>query len=331
MNIDNLSEVLEAYPAFRFKQAQDVVFKNLRESWQASNLPAEIRAKLEKECPLEIEAELIESSDRETRKALIKFRDDKQVETVLLRHKDGRNTVCVSSQIGCALGCVMCATGKLGFSRNLSASEILEQIIFWARELKKEKRQITNIVFMGMGEPFLNFLNFKKAVQAINNPEKFNISLRRISVSTVGIPEGIGRLSKELPQVNLAISLHAPNNKMRDKLIPFNKKARIEKLMQATKNYIEKNNRRVMIEYAMFRGVNDSEKNAQELVDLLQNSLGKLYFVNLIAGNRVENYLPSEKIQIRKFKKILESNKISVIERYSFGRDCSSACGQLGA
>jgi len=192
----------------------------LIEDWdKATSLPLSLREKLKKEVPLTIKAKLLQSKDKKTIKALLELEDGIKIESVLMLHNDNRSTVCVSSQAGCALGCLFCATGQLGFKRNLDYWEILEQVLLFARHQK-----ISNVVFMGMGEPFLNYDNVLKAVRIINDPHCFNIGARKISISTVGLFSGIEKLIEEDIQVNLSISLHAPNNELRSKLMPINKK-----------------------------------------------------------------------------------------------------------
>ncbi|MDO8559359.1 MAG: 23S rRNA (adenine(2503)-C(2))-methyltransferase RlmN, partial [bacterium] len=277
MDLKNLEKTLEKEPKYRLVQAKSAVFKDLAEDWQeAKTLPQELRKKLEDGCPLRIEASVFGSMDGPS-KALFVLEDGLKIESVLLRHEDGRNTVCVSSQVGCALCCEFCATGQLGFKRNLNYSEIIEQVLFFARLLKKEKPfdtaqgKITNVVFMGMGEPFLNYDNVLMAIKTLNDKDGFNLGSRHFSVSTVGIIEGIEKLSEEDLQINLAVSLHAPDDKLREKIMPINKKYPLEKILEAVRNYIKKTKRRVMFEYIMIKDVNDSEKQAAELAGLLKN------------------------------------------------------------
>lgn len=330
MNFEELKQLLKDHPAYRLKQVYSLIFHNLIESWQeATILPKDLKKNLGEKFSLNIEAKILE--EKNTKKAAIKLPDNETVETVLLRHSNDRNTVCVSSQVGCPLGCKFCATGKMKFIRNLSYSEILTQIIFFARLLKKEKEKITNIVFMGMGEPFLNYDEVMKSISFINDKNYFNIGARKISISTVGITEGIKKLSRENLQLNLAISLHAPNDKLRSEIIPINNKYSIRKILEATSNYIEKTNRRVMIEYLLIDKVNDSPELAEELANILNKQLDKLFFVNLIKYNPTGDLMPSQKNDISKFKNILEKNNIQVVERFRFGTNINAACGQLAS
>lgn len=327
MNLDKIYKSLENEPGFRRKQVKKAVFGDLVSNWsEVTTFSKNLREKLELEAPLNIEGEIYKSKKHSTAKAIIKLSDGEYVETVLMRHKDGRNTVCVSSQLGCALGCKFCATGESGFKRNLSTNEIIAQIIFFARYLKDKKGKLTNVVFMGMGEPFLNYDNVMQAIRILNDEEKFNMGARRISISTIGVTEGIRKLARENLEINLAISLHAPNDKLRSVIIPANKKYNIKRIMEAVDYYIEKTGRKVMFEYLMIKDVNDSEKEARELAEFMVN---KLYMINLIPYNPTGKFKPSEKGRIRKFKDILERSGVNVTQRFSFGQDIDAACGQL--
>jgi 23S rRNA (adenine2503-C2)-methyltransferase len=327
MNSDKLKEVLESEPVYRTKQVKQVIFRDLIEEWdEAITLPKELREKLKAECKIEIENELKVAGDNKSSKALIKLEDGQMVETVLMRHAGGRNTVCVSSQIGCPLACAFCATGKMGFKRDLKYYEIVEQVLFWSRLLKKEMGSVTNIVFMGMGEPFLNYDNVLGAIRVLNDKDGFNLGIRKFSISTAGITEGIIKLAEEELAINLAISLHAPDDTLRQKLMPIGKKYTIKNILDAVDYYIEKTHRRVMFEYIMIDGVNDSEREAKELVKLLR---GKLCFVNLIPYNETDMFKGSPDSRITKFKNILMEKGIQAIQRYRFGADIDAACGQL--
>lgn len=326
MNLTKLSKVLEKEPAYRLKQSRKAVFRDLIEDWnQATNLPLYLRENLNKECSLSINGEFFISKDQKTVKALIFLEDGFKIESVLMRHKR-RNTICVSSQVGCALGCKFCATGKMGFKKNLGVFEIVEQVIFFAKYLKKTKEKVTNIVFMGMGEPFLNYENVISAIKILNDKEGFNLGVRKFSISTVGITEGIKKLSEEKLQINLAISLHAPDDKLRSQLMPIGKKYNIKKILEAVDDYIEKTNRKVMFEYLMIKDMNDSDDLARKLIKLMKR---RLYLVNLISYNPTADFKPSSKERIQKFKSVLEKAGVYVTERYRFGREIKAACGQL--
>jgi len=323
----NFEEILKNEPKFRLKQIKQAVFCGLIEDWgEARALPKFLQEKLQKEVSLDIKAEVFASNNEEVIKTLIILEDDLKVEAVLMRHKD-RNTVCVSSQVGCPLNCSFCATGKLGFKRNLTSDEIVEQILFFNRYLKHEKNQrVSNVVFMGMGEPFLNYENVMETIGILNDKDGLNIGVRKISISTAGIVEGIEKLAQENIDINLAISLHAPNDELRRKLMPVANKYSIAEILKAVNEYIELTNRKVMFEYIMIKDVNDSETCAEELARLMSH---KLYMVNLISYNATGIFKPSSPEHIKEFKKVLEDYGIEVTQRFKLGRGVRGACGQL--
>jgi len=338
MNLEKLEKILHSEPKFRQKQAKQAIFIDLISDWnEATVFPLALRQKLNEECPLEISAETLISGQGDSVKALIKLEDGLKIETVLLEHggglpaQAGRNTVCLSSQVGCPLGCLFCATGKMGFKRNLTAWEIVEQAVYFARLLKKAGRQINNVVFMGMGEPFLNYDNVMAAIKILNDKDGLNIGARHISISTIGVISGLKKIAEEPLQINLALSLHAPTDELRSKLIPANKKYRLEAVIEELKNYLEKTGRRVMIEYLMIDKFNDKKEQALELASLLKRIEPPLFFVNLIAYNPTAEFQPSSTKKIFDFKKTLRDQKIDVTERYRFGQDIEAACGQLAA
>lgn len=328
MDLSQLKEILKDEPKFRYKQVYEAVYKQFVSSWQeAGNLPKALAGVLEEKCPLEIDADIFRGGDKKTVKAAIYFNDD-PVEAVLMRH-GGRNTVCVSTQAGCAMGCDFCATGKLGLTRNLSYLEMAQQVLLFERYLKDKEERVTNVVFMGMGEPMANYEEVMKAVRFLNDPDFFHIGARKISISTVGVIDGIKKLAKEEMQVNLAISLNAPSDTLRSSLMPINNRYSLSKLLDAAADYIEKTNREVMAEYIMLKDVNDSASQAHKLADLAKDRLGKHFKVNLIEFNPTQGYKGSSPQQINKFREILESKGVKVIQRYKFGRDIKAACGQL--
>jgi 23S rRNA (adenine2503-C2)-methyltransferase len=340
MDISKLEKILENEPKYRLKQAKEAVFKNFISDWsEATFFAKDLRDRLNKECPLLIKADVLVSKEEDSVKARIILKDGLLIETVLMRHADGRNTVCVSSQVGCPLGCLFCATGKMGFRRNLTADEIIEQVIFFERYIKnlkepygeqaiKIKNYVTNVTFMGMGEPFLNYENVLKSIRILNDKEYFNIGARSISVSTAGIIEGIKKFSDEGLQLNLAISLHAPNDKLRSSLMPINKKYPLKEVLKAVDDYIKKTNRKVMFEYVLIKNVNDSDQCAKELAKIMGK---KLYFVNLILYNPTGSFKPSDTKRVGNFKTILKKSKINFSQRYRFGNDIKAACGQFAA
>ncbi|HNX10900.1 MAG TPA: 23S rRNA (adenine(2503)-C(2))-methyltransferase RlmN [bacterium] len=327
MDLSLLDKILIAEPKYRRAQARRAVFHEFISSWEeATNFSKDWRLKLAAEFPLEIAAKISATADRHAQKALIKLADGNKIETVLMSHSDGRRTVCLSSQVGCPLGCRFCATGSMGFKRNLSYSEIIIQALFWARQLKTKGEKISNIVFMGMGEPFLNYDAVMKAVDILNDPDFFNIGARQISISTVGIIPGIKQLAKEKRQLNLAISLHAASDHKRSKLIPANEKYPLDQILKAVDDYILKTKRRVMFEYILMSGVNDGVEDAKALAQLMQRPL---VFVNLIKYNQTGKFRPSSTRQMEEFKKILETGGVVVTCRFRLGDRIAAACGQL--
>lgn len=327
MNLEKIKKFIGDQPNYRIDQIKKAIFQDLIKNWdEATTLSLDLRKKLASNFPLEIDSQLIISEDKKTIKGLITLEDNFKIETVLMRYEN-RNTVCVSSQVGCPLNCAFCATGKHGFKRNLSHSEIIDEVLLFARFLKEKGEKVTNIVFMGMGEPFLNYDNVLKAIEVLNDKDGFNLGIRSFSISTSGIIEGIEKLSEEGRQINLAISLNAPNNDLRSKLMPINKKYPLNQLLTAVDKYIEKSRRKVMFEYIMIRDVNDTNEHAKELLDIVKD---RFCVVNLIPCNPIgEKFQPSPKERIQEFRKILKKKRVAVTQRYLFGRKISAACGQL--
>jgi len=315
---------------FRFKQVRTAVYSRLISDWdEATDLPAGLRETLKKSVPLSTVEALTEAASRrgDTTKALMRLVDGNLIETVLMRHRDGRNTVCVSSQAGCAMRCAFCATGKSGFKRNLTADEVVDQVLHFARSLKKDGAHVTNVVFMGMGEPMHNFDAVMEAVRTLNGADGLEIGARHISISTCGIVPGIDRLAGEPLQINLAISLHAPNDALRSKLMPVNAAYPLDRLMDAVRSYVEATNRRVLFEYLLTDGVNDTPELADELARLLAGN--HLYHVNLIRFHRTGGFSPSPRERRDAFLARLKARGISATHRVSFGEDIRAACGQL--
>jgi len=328
MLTDNLEKVLENEPKFRRKQAMQAVFLDLAKNWEEnSTLPKDLREKLNQECSLEIAGEVESSKGGDSQKALVRISSSEAVEAVLLRHSDGRNTVCVSSQVGCPMGCVFCASGKIKNKRNLTSGEIVAQVLFFERRIREsENGKVTNVVYMGIGEPFLNYGNVMLAARLINNKDGLNIGARHISISTCGIIPEIEKFALEPEQFNLAVSLHAPNQEIRESLMPIAKKYPLEDLILATRKYAQKTSRQVMFEYVLIDGVNDTQECAEELSRLMKHHL---FVLNLIRYNSTGSFRPSPLEKIKKFREILEKNGVRVTQRHSFGGGISGACGQL--
>lgn len=324
IELKNLGE-----PKFRFDQIYKAIFIDLVENFdQITTLPKDLRKKLALKFSISsIFSEKIQKSrDQKVLKILFRLADGNTIESVLIRG-DSRRTVCVSSQVGCALSCKFCATGLLGFRRNLLAQEIYDQILYFARILKKEGR-ITNVVFMGMGEPFLNYNEVMKAIRILNDKNGFNLGQRHFSISTVGIIPGIKKFIKEGGEINLAISLHAADNKLRNRLLPINKKYSIEKLISVCKDYVTRTKRKLFFEYVMLKDVNDSKREAQKLAKILAHPL---FHVNLIRYNLTDTkFFPSSDKTISAFQKELQKYRVRCTIRKSAGGDIWAACGQLG-
>jgi 23S rRNA (adenine2503-C2)-methyltransferase len=270
------------------------------------------------------------SADGQTTKGLFRLADGSEVEAVLMEHYGGRSTVCISSQAGCAYKCSFCSTGQAGFTRHLAAPEIFDQARFFARELAGRGKKLTNIVFMGMGEPFHNYDAVMGAVALLNDPHGFGLGHRHITISTVGLVPEINRFSGEGIQVNLAISLHAPTDAQRSTIMPVNKRYPVAELMAACARYVERTNRKVFFEYIMLDGFNDDDASARALADLMR---GRLYHVNLIPYNATPDaeFGGTAEPRIRHFQKILEAAGVPTTVRVPMGRDIAAACGQLRA
>ncbi|OHA49567.1 MAG: 23S rRNA (adenine(2503)-C(2))-methyltransferase [Candidatus Terrybacteria bacterium RIFCSPLOWO2_02_42_20] len=357
MDIINLEKFLKdmGESGYRLKQIKKAVFVDLIKDWEeATTLSKKLREEIKKEFNIlswEV-LNIIESKNKDSVKAIFKLKDGNIIETVLMKHlntkeddtKNGRNTVCVSSQAGCAINCEFCATGKMGLKRNLTGEEIIDQVLFFARHLRQWQgetltldvkvspchdryEKVNNVVFMGMGEPFLNYDNTIQAIRILNDKDGFNLGIRHISVSTCGIIPGIEKFAEENLQVNLAISLHAADDETRTKLMPINKTYPLAELMKAVGDYIKKTNRKVMFEYLLIDGVNDQSEDAANLAKLMKNSL---YHINLIKYHDTGSGLkPSPQAKRTQFFDALKKIGVSATFRVSFGEDILAACGQL--
>ncbi|MFH1111471.1 MAG: 23S rRNA (adenine(2503)-C(2))-methyltransferase RlmN [Patescibacteria group bacterium] len=327
MEISKIQEVLKNEPKYRYAQVKQALFNGFVENWNmATGLPKKLRELLQATCPLDIKAEISTSNDKNTVKALMALLDGKFIETVLMKHGSGRNTVCVSCHVGCPMGCKFCATGIMGLIRKLSVDEIISQVLFFARYLNKTNERVGSVVFMGMGEPFLNYENVMQAIKIIQSQDGFGIGARHISISTCGIFDGIKKLAQEDLPINLAISLHASNDVVRRQLMPIAKTYTIKELLKIVDDYISKKNRKVMFEYLMLQGINDLDEHARELARLMKN---RLCVVNLIEYNPTEKFTASSHNRRNRFKDILEKNGVTTTMRYRFGQDIKGACGQL--
>ena len=315
---------------FRAQQIWQGLYHNL---WihpeEFTNLPQSTRASLSNNINFNIlePVKKIFSEDHQTEKTLFRLNDDQFIETVLMRYRE-RNTLCISTQVGCAMGCIFCATGQMGLRRNLNAGEIIAQVMFFASELSRKNEKLTNIVVMGMGEPFHNFDETFYAIDRLNDHEGFNFGERRFTVSTVGLVPMILKFAKEKRQINLAISLHAADNDLRTKLVPINKKYPIEEILSACKEYVNQTRRRVTFEWALINSINDTPQQANLLVYKLK---GLLCHVNLIPLNpsRFYNERGSSQERAKVFKNILARSGIHCSIRLRRGIDIQAGCGQL--
>jgi 23S rRNA (adenine2503-C2)-methyltransferase len=319
---------------YRLEQLYRAATRELLDGVDAiTTLPLELRDALVKEgfvldevVPVTVQ----HSRDGQTTKGLFRLSDGNEVEAVLMEHHGERNTVCISSQAGCAYACSFCATGQAGFTRNLTPTEIFDQARYFAKQLAREGRKITNVVFMGMGEPFANFDAVMAAVALLNDPKGFGLGHRHITISTVGLVDKIDRFADAQTQVNLAISLHAASDATRSSMMPVNRKFALEELMGAVERYIAKTKRKVFFEYVMLAGINDSDEDARTLARLMR---GPLYHVNLIPYNSTPDAAirGSDDARIWAFGKVLEQAGAAVTVRTPMGRDIAAACGQLRA
>lgn len=317
-------------PAYRAKQMFDWAYDKLVEDYgEMANVPGTLLEAMGEHTPFRTMKPVAEqvTDDGETHKLLYETFDGQLVETVLMLYPD-RATVCVSCQVGCAVGCAFCATGLGGLTRSLSAGEIVQQTVDAARQARKLGRNLTNLVMMGMGEPLQNYAETMKFINIIHDPRGMNFGARRITISTSGIVPRIDALADEPYQVNLAVSLHAPNNELRSQLVPINNRWPIEVLLEATDRFAEKTGRRISFEYALMNGINNSDEIATELARLLR---GRLCHVNVIPFNPVdvlEFERPNPEV-IERFAGILRDAGIPTTVRYSRGVEIDAACGQL--
>jgi len=316
-------------PAYRAAQIERWVYRELVTDFAAmTDLPADVRARLATCAYIGAPRVLAEqaSVDGLTCKALFQLSDKETIEAVLMLYPDtARRTVCISLQVGCPIGCPFCATGQAGYVRNLTAGEIVAQVLHFARALKPAS--LTNIVLMGMGEPLLN-PSLWQALESLTDPTRCGIGARRITLSTVGVVPGIERLAREHPQINLAISLHAPDDALRDVLVPLNRKYPLSEVMRAARAYVAQTRRRITFEYALMDGINDTPEHARALVHLLR---GLLCHINLIPLNptRASPYRRSAEARVRAFERILRAARIPTTLRVERGIEIAAGCGQL--
>jgi 23S rRNA (adenine2503-C2)-methyltransferase len=339
LDLPALTNLLQQWdePAYRAKQIWQGLYQHFYNSPdEFTNLPKPLREKLAEQLgfsPIKVNI-FLDSSDGQTCKTLFELNDGHLIEAVLMRYDPstnsgkGRRTLCISTQAGCAMGCVFCATGQMGFSRHLTSGEIIAQVMYYARTLQEEGLPATNIVFMGMGEPFHNYENTMSAIDTLNDPDGYNFGARRFTISTVGLVPQIKRFADEKRQVNLAISLHAADDNERLAIMPVNKRYKIDDVIQACRYYVDQTHRRVTFEWALINGVNDTPEVAQKLARRLK---GLLCHVNAIPLNPTEGYHgeATDRQRAMIFKETLEQAGIECTIRMRRGIDINAGCGQL--
>jgi 23S rRNA (adenine2503-C2)-methyltransferase len=322
VNLELLEETLAGEPAYRSRQVWEWVARGASSYGEMTNLPAGLRSLLEQHVPfssLELAAETLAKDG--TLKALFRTADRKPVEAVLMRYRDGRRSVCVSSQSGCPLTCTFCATGQMQFGRNLTAGEILDQALHFRRI-----EPIDHLVFMGMGEPMMNL---DAVLEAARRLPEVGVTHRRTTISTVGWLPGLTRFVDEVEEpIRLALSLHAPTDALRSELMPVNDRYPLEDVLAECRRYVALRGRKVYVEYVMLSGVNDSGETARALARILDP---KAFKVNLIPYNPTGMYDGSSREQIARFKAVLDRAHVPATVRLTRGRDIAAACGQLAA
>ena len=335
LSLPDLTAALERWdqPAYRARQVWEWLYQRKATDFDAmTNLPKALRERLVAELSigsLEPVTEL-HSGDGQTVKWLWRLPDDQMIESVLMEYDGARRTACISTQAGCAMGCVFCATGQMGFARHLTAGEIVEQALRHARQLDADGERLSNVVLMGMGEPLHNYEATLDAIARLNDPSGLNIGQRHITLSTVGLVPAIRRFADEHLQVGLAISLHAATDEERSKLLPVNRRWPLADLMDAVRTYIAQSGRRVTFEWALIAGENDTTEQATTLGRLLS---GMLCHVNLIPLNPTDGYAgrPPDRERVEVFQAVLRAYQVGSTVRVRRGIDIQAGCGQLKA
>ena len=327
---DEFATLLAGEPRYRLDQVWDGLYTQLADPTAITNMPKALRERLATELPAALQQVVRKVSDGgDTVKYLWELHDGSRIETVLMLYPD-RVTVCVSSQAGCAMACGFCATGQAGFTRQLTVGEIVEQVVVAARDARAMERRLANVVFMGMGEPMANEGAVWGAVERLHGA--IGLSARHITISTVGLIPGIRKLTERQLPVNLAVSLHAANDRLRDELVPINKRYPLDALMEACADYLAAKGRRLSFEWAMIDGVNDRNSDAQELAKLCRRFRLPAH-VNLIPLNPTPGYptVGSSKTRVAQFHTLLTDLGVNATVRHNRGTDIDAACGQLAA
>ena len=332
LRLDELEERLSDLPRYRAAQIWQGTYRTLASSYdEITTIPLPLRVRLAADLPFPT-LEPVEEATGENGsvcKHLFRLADGETIESVSMEYPD-RASVCVSSQVGCAVGCPFCATGQAGFVRDLTAGEIVAQVLHSARWFRARGRRLSHVVYMGMGEPLLNYEATIRSIRILNDHEGFDLGARSFTVSTSGVAPAIERLAADAPQVNLAVSLHAADDRTRDQLVPINRRYPLATLLRTIRAYVDRTHRRVTFEIALLEGVNDAEANAAAAAKLLT---GLLCHVNLIPYNATPNSASrrSPEDRIRRFRDVLEAAGIPVTVRKSMGTDIEAGCGQLRA
>jgi 23S rRNA (adenine2503-C2)-methyltransferase len=334
LDLADFQEVFRSWnePIFRAQQVWEGLYHHYISSPdQLTSLSKVLRTRLADNFKFSVLSPVrsLQSKDGLTIKTLFRLVDGQAIESVLMCY-DKRNTLCISTQVGCAMGCVFCATGQMGFRRNLTSGEIVEQVIYYARQLASTGENVTNVVIMGMGEPFHNYANTLAAVDRLNDEKGYQFGARRVTISTVGIVPMIRKFAEEKRQVNLAISLHAASDQLRSSLLPVNNKYPLAELFDAIRYYIELTNRRITFEWALIEGVNDTPEQARLLISLAK---GLLCHVNVIPLNPTEEFVGKAATRERAeaFQKVLTDAGIPCTIRLRRGIEIQAGCGQLAA
>ena len=331
---NELNALLKSWstPSYRIDQLWNWLYIHLADSFdQMTNLPKSLRAKLDRETTIGAPqvVDTVRTPDGKTRKDLLRLVDGETIEAVLMRY-ERRRTACISTQVGCAMGCPFCATGQMGFIRDLTVGEIMAQALHFAHELKAGGEHLTNVVLMGMGEPLANYDASLKAILRLNDPDGFRMGQRHITLSTVGLVPGIRRLADEELQITLAVSLHAATDTFRDHLVPVNRRYKLHELFEACAYYFKRTGRRVSFEWALIDGLNDTVEQANALADLIYRHEFMAH-VNLIPLNPSSGYSeqPSPPESVAAFIEVLEIRQVSHTVRLRRGIEIQAGCGQL--
>ncbi len=334
LDLTEIQDIITSWdePSYRARQIWEGLYHNLWATPEVfTSLPKALRHRLAEsfEFSYLLPETTLKSSDGETIKTLFRLPGVEAIEAVLMRYAR-RRTLCISTQVGCAMGCTFCATGQMGFRRHLTSGEIVEQVLYYARVLASLEESVTNIVVMGMGEPFHNYAATLAAIDRLNHPEGFNLGARRFTISTVGLVPFIRRFTNERRQINLAVSLHAADDELRNSLLPINRKYPLDQLFNTCQEYVEATRRRLTFEWALIRDVNDTIEQARKLTGWLRQLRG-LCHVNVIPLNPTRDY-PGQATTLQRakaFRDELERHNIPCTIRLRRGIDIQAGCGQL--